>query len=155
MALLPAAIEDYVAEDAPSSGDRRLCGWSGCEGSRVWPVGAGSYGATSLRSAGSAEALRLRLFERGAVVAAVGARMPTQPRSDVAFAPACARLQDDCGLSPRQQRSDCWDLSDFRAVLSCTGLVHGTAGSARRLEVPRRGKRQARYRSARDCGRGW
>ena len=82
-ALLPAAIEDYVTADAPV---RVIDAF--VDGLNVNALG---FGRTVPAATGrppydprDSEALHLGLFQRGALVATPGARMPPQCRGDMA-----------------------------------------------------------------------
>jgi len=73
-ALLPAAIEDYVAADAPVRMIDAFVDGLDVRGLGFVAIGAGSDRPASLRSAGPAEALCLWLPQPSALVAPAGAR---------------------------------------------------------------------------------
>ena len=129
-ALLPAAIEDYVAADAPV---RVIDAF--VDGLDVNGLGFGrsvpaATGRPPYDPRGISEALHLGLFQRGALVAAPGAGMPPQCRGDVAFATAVPRLQDDCRFSARQRDSNHWGMPGLRDGVPGRGSVHGAADRA-------------------------
>ena len=72
-ALLPAAIEDYVAADAPVRVIDAFVDGLDVELAWVRAIGAGGNGAAALRSSGPTEAVCLWLPERGAFIASAGA----------------------------------------------------------------------------------
>ena len=72
-ALLPAAIEDYVAADAPVRVIDAFVDGLDVNGLGFGRFGAGGNRAASLRSSGPTEAVCLWLPERGALIASAGA----------------------------------------------------------------------------------
>ena len=154
-ALLPAVIEDYVAADAP-----------------VRVIDA------------FVDGLNVRELRFGRSVPAATGRPPYDPRDLLKLylygylneVRSSRRLERECFRNVevmwlvRRLAPDFKTIADFRRdngaaivgtcrafVLFCRdpGPIRGAAGGARRLEVPRCGKRQAYYGPARDCGRGW
>ena len=128
---------------------------------RDWDLGARRRreGGVRLTIRAISEALCLRLPERGAFVAAAGARVPSQRGSDVAPASVGAGLQDDRRLSPRQRSDDCRSLPRLCAVLPRSGPFRArlvaldgskfrAAASPRRIMGRRRSPRRPRSRSA-------
>jgi hypothetical protein len=128
LALLLAAVEDYVAADAPVRVIDAFVNGLDAKGLGFGPCGASSGGSASVRSARSREGLSIRLPQRGTLVAPAGARVLSQPRGDVASAPLGARLQNDSGLSPRQRFDNRRRMSGVCAVLPGSGIIYGAAG---------------------------
>ena len=153
-ALLPAAIEDYVAADAP-----------------VRVIDA------------FVDGLDVRGLRFGRSVPAATGRPPYDPRDLLKLylygylneVRSSRRLERECSRNVevmwllRRLAPDFKTIADFRRdngaaivgtcrafVLFCRdqGLFTARLGGARRFEVPSCGKRQAGYGPARDCGRG-
>src|SRR3974377_1842335 len=91
--LLPECLDDFIDRD-------NSCRVLGRDG--LWGGWAGGNGSAVVPSRGSAEAVRLRLSESGAVEPAARTRGRTQRRGHVATGPAPARSQNNLRLSQKQ-----------------------------------------------------
>ena len=141
--LLPAAVEDYVAAEGPVRIIDAFVDGLAISGLGSWARRAGGdwrlpYDPRDL--------LKLYVYgtERGALVAAAGARVPPQCRTDVASASTGAGLQDDCRLSSRQRGGDCRACRALCAVLPGSGAVQGApCGADGSKFAPRRARRRS------------
>ncbi len=122
--LLPACLDDYIAEDNPVRAVDAFVEEFDLHGTRLCRCRAGRDRPARVSPGGAAQALHLRLSEPHRLQSPARARSAAQRRADVAHRPAGARLQDHRRLPARQRRRHPRGVSPLRAAVPGAEALH-------------------------------